>query len=434
MRKTFRPRLESLEDRLVPAVNNWLGTVDGNWNTAGNWSLGNVPTVQDDVVFRSQNNVGCSFAAYSAQPVTLAKSITIESGYESLITVSMFNIFATPGGMVSVGNLVQDGDAAFELGPNTSLTVQNWELNDGGFNTLSSFGNEVVTVTESFSWTIETTIGAGVVLNSNAAGNINFTRGGVLWKFGAGLTNYGTIHHHSAEFYVTAGDATNYAGYVNNKGAYYVTSVSNQLDIVDLQIAFENTHADALLRVTDCMLRLSNPGARAASLTQTAGTIELESAAGIQGNEGDTKREFKIQGGVVQTLDGSECFMTNCDVVFSGTAQLKLAVNDPVNAGVFTVDMELIFKDSSKFFARVKHNGTAWVTDAVEAKRMSFVGNNVQAEITSVGEPPEFMIFSPLSVWGTGETIQGGFGGVTLGDAFFDREVVPYGNSWEVWT
>lgn len=55
--------LEMLEDRSVPAIVNWTGAVDGNWNNAANWYntsvlVAVVPTDGDELVFDSANLTG----------------------------------------------------------------------------------------------------------------------------------------------------------------------------------------------------------------------------------------------------------------------------------------------------------------------------------------------------------------------------------------
>ena len=60
--------LETLEVRLVPATSTWLGTVDGNWATAGNWDT--PPLASNDLEFPSTtltnltntNNIGTGIA------------------------------------------------------------------------------------------------------------------------------------------------------------------------------------------------------------------------------------------------------------------------------------------------------------------------------------------------------------------------------------
>jgi hypothetical protein len=53
----FRPRLEVLEDRTLPAQVNWINPAGGDWATPTNWSTDTVPGVADDVVINVPNNV-----------------------------------------------------------------------------------------------------------------------------------------------------------------------------------------------------------------------------------------------------------------------------------------------------------------------------------------------------------------------------------------
>jgi hypothetical protein len=46
---SYRPRLETLEDRLAPANIFWKAAVDGNWSDASKWSAGHAPLAGDDV-------------------------------------------------------------------------------------------------------------------------------------------------------------------------------------------------------------------------------------------------------------------------------------------------------------------------------------------------------------------------------------------------
>ena len=53
-RRFYRPRLESLEGRLVPAVDVWTGAnnaIDLNWSDSKNWSLNAVPGASDTAEF-----------------------------------------------------------------------------------------------------------------------------------------------------------------------------------------------------------------------------------------------------------------------------------------------------------------------------------------------------------------------------------------------
>jgi hypothetical protein len=77
--KTVRPRLEALEDRVVPTTVSWVSPTSGAWTTATNWSTGMVPAAGDDVVINKP----------AAVTVTLAASTTIHS---LSLTVATLNV------------------------------------------------------------------------------------------------------------------------------------------------------------------------------------------------------------------------------------------------------------------------------------------------------------------------------------------------------
>jgi hypothetical protein len=45
----YRPSLEALEGRILPAAVTWINPAGGDWDTAANWSTGALPTAADDV-------------------------------------------------------------------------------------------------------------------------------------------------------------------------------------------------------------------------------------------------------------------------------------------------------------------------------------------------------------------------------------------------
>src|SRR5947209_8722035 len=64
-------RLELLEDRIAPALNNWVGpAVGGDWNTATNWSANAVPGSGDDVNISITGTVTHSSASSTVRSVT----------------------------------------------------------------------------------------------------------------------------------------------------------------------------------------------------------------------------------------------------------------------------------------------------------------------------------------------------------------------------
>src|SRR5436190_2179338 len=63
-RPAFSPvRLEFLEDRTAPATLTWTGAAGTNWNNAGNWTGGGVPSAANNVL---NFTAGASVAKYTA--------------------------------------------------------------------------------------------------------------------------------------------------------------------------------------------------------------------------------------------------------------------------------------------------------------------------------------------------------------------------------
>src|SRR5262245_19436199 len=67
--KTVRPRLETLQDRVLPSTVSWVSSTSGKWTTGTNWSSGAAPAAGDDVVINQS----------AAVTVTLDVSTSIHS-------------------------------------------------------------------------------------------------------------------------------------------------------------------------------------------------------------------------------------------------------------------------------------------------------------------------------------------------------------------
>ncbi len=72
IRQTVRPRLELLEDRVVPSTDTWISTASGSWNIASNWSTGAVPNASNDVVIDQPGNIVVSLTGSAS-----VKSLTV---------------------------------------------------------------------------------------------------------------------------------------------------------------------------------------------------------------------------------------------------------------------------------------------------------------------------------------------------------------------
>src|SRR5215211_2490637 len=72
---SIRINTELLEDRTAPATLTWTGAAGANWNNAGNWTGGGVPSAANNVL---NFTAGASVASYtSTNDITGLTGITI---------------------------------------------------------------------------------------------------------------------------------------------------------------------------------------------------------------------------------------------------------------------------------------------------------------------------------------------------------------------
>src|SRR5262245_61877123 len=72
-RRTFRPSVEVLVGRYLPAVNVWFGGT-GLWETDGNWSLNRAPIQTDDVQIYTGTCSLNNLEAYAASVLVWGQS------------------------------------------------------------------------------------------------------------------------------------------------------------------------------------------------------------------------------------------------------------------------------------------------------------------------------------------------------------------------
>src|SRR5262245_36487039 len=87
---SFHPKLEPLEDRLIPATNIWVAgpTTDHNWNTAANWSLGHAPAVGEIATFGQVGSLGNAEDCTINTGANRCDGITITQFYSGTITLA----------------------------------------------------------------------------------------------------------------------------------------------------------------------------------------------------------------------------------------------------------------------------------------------------------------------------------------------------------
>ena len=136
-----RPWLEALEERQLLSPVDWISTTSGNWDVGSNWSTGQVPGPNDDVVI----NVS------GATP-----TVTINSG-----SVSVNSLMATDPLVIGGGSLALAGTSTIS-GPFMLSTIS----------TLTTDGT--LTLSGSTTWTSGAIEGTGEVENTgslNVAGS-----------------------------------------------------------------------------------------------------------------------------------------------------------------------------------------------------------------------------------------------------------------------
>jgi hypothetical protein len=94
-RAPFRPSLESLDSRIVPAVlNTWVGSPQSNsWNLATNWKLQHVPTQAEEAVFDG----AVSSRNCAATGLTPAGTLVFQNGYAGSLSITNGTIQLSDG-------------------------------------------------------------------------------------------------------------------------------------------------------------------------------------------------------------------------------------------------------------------------------------------------------------------------------------------------
>jgi len=81
------------------ATRTWIGTIDSNWSTDGNWLEGVVPTASDDVIFDALSPActitGADGNCLSLTTTNFANTLTIDSGYYLNVTYGSITLGST---------------------------------------------------------------------------------------------------------------------------------------------------------------------------------------------------------------------------------------------------------------------------------------------------------------------------------------------------
>ena len=109
--RSFRPRLEYLEDRCTPANLTWVGAAGGLWSVPTNWSAAQVPLAADTVIFDATQGVGANTASkmdLGGVASYHVASLVTRNGYNQKITLNV-NLFVDVLSLKTVAEVTGPG-------------------------------------------------------------------------------------------------------------------------------------------------------------------------------------------------------------------------------------------------------------------------------------------------------------------------------------
>jgi hypothetical protein len=95
--KSYRPLLETLEDRTVPTLFTWTGAGNDNlWDDAANWDQNSLPTINDDV-FIGQQSGNIIIDQGAANNISTGCDLTVNTGLTIGASLTMNGTLHVPG-------------------------------------------------------------------------------------------------------------------------------------------------------------------------------------------------------------------------------------------------------------------------------------------------------------------------------------------------
>ncbi|MBY0229154.1 MAG: hypothetical protein K2W96_07755 [Gemmataceae bacterium] len=210
-RQYVRPRLETLEDRCVPANLYWAGAADGNWSVAGNWKYDNgmvavaAPTAMDVVYLDNTSNTN------SKQDIVNLTVAGLHTTSAFTSTVTLANTLKVAGdGWIEAGTFSGAGSLRFINGSSTQV------LFGGTFNAAVWFGDTGVRPTVTFDNASDVVFAGGVEnwgsMQRAQSGTVKFdSTFNNRWSYediyGSGTAGTGTINN-TGTFKASVGSGT----------------------------------------------------------------------------------------------------------------------------------------------------------------------------------------------------------------------------------
>jgi hypothetical protein len=278
-RSGSRPRVEALEDRTLLSNVSWISSQSGNWDTAANWSTGQVPTSADAVTI----NVS-------------GVTVTVETGNQSALSVQVASgsTLALANGNLTLG-AASEIDGGLTLG-NSTLTLGGTlalkgttQWNDSGFfnlngDTLSNQGTMTLAPIVCFGQRLlaSTSTQGGTVVNEGT-----ITEQGVA---SLGLYDGVEVDNTAQGSYVFAGDGS----LTDNGGNCFLVNAgtidkASGTGSSSLTVAFNNT--GGTLEVDSGTLTLAG-GPTGALGTSTGGTFTVAANATLDLTGGSSSHVF----------------------------------------------------------------------------------------------------------------------------------------------
>jgi hypothetical protein len=346
-RRTFRPELELLEGRIVPAVDVWTGAnhaVDNNWSDGKNWSLLRAPTSSDVASFSggAQSNtsvVDQNFTVGGLQingawngTIIVNSTLTLAKGSTNEWDGGSLNV---PQGdsVVNNGTLTLNSTAGVTLGGGGTFT-NNGLINQQGAGDLAIAGTNVATTLinsagAAYDFLADSSIvygggnSGGAVSN---AGTIEKTAATGTSKVAQPLTNNGgTLDAQTG----TLGIATN----SNNTNGTYHTAAGATLDLTGGSgVTFTENGAftaagNGTLMLDNGALAIGSGGATFAipgtvSFQWSGGSVNVpvNATLAVNGN-------LALTGSAGETLGGGGTLAESGTITQSGAGNLAIAGN-----------------------------------------------------------------------------------------------------------